>query len=136
MRPVAIFNERLRRHPESSPGIRRTLKRRIRSWRALHGAEQDVIFRLLHGPGRMGLSDFTDMSALGVTVGGRPLAHMLHHFRLPWSGFAHAHVILGGESFVALAERLQNALWSAGGAPRQHRTDSLSATSTSTPRLI
>ncbi|KAH2775521.1 hypothetical protein KXW38_001841, partial [Aspergillus fumigatus] len=29
--------------------------------------------------------------------------------------------------FVALAEGLQNALWSAGGAPRLHRTDSLSA---------
>jgi hypothetical protein len=30
-------------------------------------------------------------------------------------------------SFIALAEGLQNALWSAGGAPRLHRTDSLSA---------
>jgi hypothetical protein len=36
-------------------------------------------------------------------------------------------VILGGESFVALAEGLQNALWALGGAPEQHRTDSLSA---------
>ncbi len=35
--------------------------------------------------------------------------------------------MLGGESFVALAEGLQNALWSLGGAPREHRTDSLSA---------
>jgi hypothetical protein len=35
--------------------------------------------------------------------------------------------VLGGESFVALAEGLQNALWSLGGAPREHRTDSLSA---------
>ena len=41
--------------------------------------------------------------------------------------FEHAHVILGGESFVALAEGPQNALWLLGGAPRQHRTDSLSA---------
>lgn len=86
-----------------------------------------MIFRQVHEPGRMGLSDFTDMSSLGVTVGGQPLAHMLYHFRLPWSGFEHAHVILGGESFVALAEGLQNALWSAGGAPQQHRSDSLSA---------
>lgn len=43
------------------------------------------------------------------------------------SGFEHAHVGLGGESFVALAEGLQNALWSAGGAPFYHRSDSLSA---------
>ena len=35
--------------------------------------------------------------------------------------------MLGGESFVALAEGLQNALWSLGGAPREHRTDSLPA---------
>jgi hypothetical protein len=36
-------------------------------------------------------------------------------------------VILGGESYVALAEGLQNALWALGGAPREHRSDSLSA---------
>lgn len=127
LRPVAIFDEMLRRHPELSPGIRRTLERRIQSWRALHGAEQDVIFRQVHEPGRMGLSDFTDLAGLGITVAGQTLSHLLYHFRLPWSGFEHAHVILGGESFVALAEGLQNALWSAGGAPHQHRTDSLSA---------
>lgn len=127
LRAVAIFEEMLRRPPDLSSGVRRTLERRIRSWRARHGAEQDVIFRQVHEPGRMGLSDFTDMSGLGVTIDGQPLAHLLFHFRLPWSGFEHAHVILGGESHVALAEGLQNALWSAGGAPHQHRTDSLSA---------
>jgi hypothetical protein len=36
-------------------------------------------------------------------------------------------VVLGDESFVALAEGLQNALWGLGGAPQEHRTDSLSA---------
>jgi hypothetical protein len=36
-------------------------------------------------------------------------------------------VVLGGESFVALAEGLQNALWALGGVPEQHRSDSLSA---------
>jgi hypothetical protein len=46
---------------------------------------------------------------------------------MPFSGFESAHVVLGGESFVALAEGLQNALWSLGGAPEQHRSDSLSA---------
>ena len=127
LRSVAIYDEMLRRHPDLSPGIRRTLERRIRSWRAVHGADQEVIFRQVHEPGRLGLSDFTEMPGLGVTIAGQPLAHMLYHFRLPWSGFEHAHVILGGESFVALAEGLQNALWSAGGAPHQHRSDSLSA---------
>ena len=36
-------------------------------------------------------------------------------------------VVLGGESFVALAEGLENALWSLGGVPLEHRSDSLSA---------
>jgi len=47
--------------------------------------------------------------------------------RLAFSGFEHAHVVLGGESFVALAEGLQNALWALGGVPKEHRSDSLSA---------
>ncbi|MBB4370590.1 hypothetical protein GGD63_003385 [Bradyrhizobium sp. cir1] len=42
------------------------------------------------------------------------------------SSFEHAHVVLGGESFVALAEGLQNALWALGGVSRGHRSDSLS----------
>ena len=36
-------------------------------------------------------------------------------------------MVLGGESFVALAEGLQDALWALGGVPKEHRTDSLSA---------
>ena len=104
IRPVAIYEEMLRCHPDLSPGIRRTLERRIRAWRAEHGEDQEVIFRQVHEPGRLGLSDFTDMGAIGVTIAGQPLDHLLYHFRLPWSGFEHAHVILGGESFVALAE--------------------------------
>jgi hypothetical protein len=127
LRAVAIFEEIQRRHPDLSPGARRTLERRIRSWRALHGADQEVIFRQVQEPGRMGLSDFTDMADLGIGIGGRPLAHRLYHFRLTYSGFEHAHVILGGESYVALAEGLQNALWTLGGAPLEHRSDSLSA---------
>ena len=127
LRAIAIFEEMKRRHVDLSEGVRRTLERRIRSWRALHGADQEVIFRQVHEPGRMGLSDFTDMAGLGVTIAGGRLDHRLYHFRLAYSGFEHAHVILGGESFVALAEGLQNALWAAGGAPREHRSDSLSA---------
>ncbi|WP_306770250.1 IS21 family transposase [Mycobacterium sp. KBS0706] len=127
LRPVAVFEEMLRRHPELGLGIRRTLERRIRAWQALHGAEQEVIFRQIHEPGRLGLSDFTDMADLGITIAGVVLDHRLYHFRLAYSGFEHGHVILGGESFVALAEGLQNALWAVGGAPHEHRSDSLSA---------
>jgi len=127
LRAVAVFDQMQRRHPDLSSGARRTLERRIRAWRAVHGADQEVIFRQLHEPGRMGLSDFTDMADLGVTIAGVRLDHRLYHFRLAYSGFEHAHVILGGESYVALAEGLQNALWALGGAPLEHRSDSLSA---------
>lgn len=127
LRPIAVFEELQRRHPELPSGLRRTLERRIRAWRAFHGPEQEVFFRQVHEPGQLGLSDFTDMGDLGVHIGGVPLDHRLYHFRLACSGFEHAHVILGGESYVALAEGLQNALWALGGAPREHRSDSLSA---------
>ena len=127
IRAIAVVEEIRRRHPEISPGIRRTLERRMRAWRALAGPEQDVMFPQVHPPGRLGLSDFTDTSALAITVGGVLLEHRLYHFRLAFSGFAHAHVVLGGESFVALAEGLQNALWALGGVPQEHRSDSLSA---------
>ena len=36
-------------------------------------------------------------------------------------------MVLGGESYTALACGLQTALWSLGGAPAEHRSDSLSA---------
>ena len=39
--PIAIFDEIRRRPPEIGAGIRRTLERRIRTWRALNGAERD-----------------------------------------------------------------------------------------------
>jgi len=127
VRAVAIFEEICRRHPDLAVGVRRTLERRVARWRALNGPSRDVMFRQEHPPGRMGLSDFTDMGSLGVTIAGAPLLHRLYHFRLAFSGFAYAHVVLGGESFVALAEGLQNALWALGGVPEQHRSDSLSA---------
>ena len=127
LRAVALYEELMRRHPELGSGIRRTLERRVREWRAIHGPEQEIVFRQTHPPGQLGLSDFTDASGLAVTVVGESLDHRLYHFRLAYSGFSHAHVVLGGESFTALAEGLQHALWTLGGAPREHRSDSLSA---------
>ncbi len=127
LRPIGIFAELRRRHPELPDTVRRTLERRIQRWRAVHGEAHEVIFRQTHEPGRMGLSDFTVMDDVGISIAGVSLPHRLYHFRLVYSGFEHAHVVLGGESYVALAEGLQNALVALGGAPREHRSDSLSA---------
>ena len=107
--------------------VRRTLERRIAKWRALHGDDKEVFFPQRHDPGRQALSDFTVADSLRVTIVGEPLPHRLYHFRLAASGWEHVRVILGGESFSAVAEGLQDALWKLGGVPREHRTDSLSA---------
>lgn len=85
------------------------------------------MFEIRHEPGRVGLSDFTALKNVQVTIGGHPYEHLLYHYRLAYSGWQYARVIEGGESFVALSEGLQNALFLCGGAPQQHRTDSLSA---------
>jgi hypothetical protein len=63
-RPIAIFDEMQRRHPDLHERVRRTMERRIRQWRALNGKDRDVIFRQVQKPGRMGLSDFTEMGDL------------------------------------------------------------------------
>jgi transposase InsO family protein len=125
---VTILEELERRHPtEVSGRLLRTLQRRMRQWRAVHGEEREIYFAQEHPPGRLGLSDFTVANELGVLVEGRPLEHRLYQFALAYSGWRHGEVVLGGESFEALASGLQNALWQLGGVPEEHRTDSLSA---------
>lgn len=128
LRPITILRELARRHPDRiDNSVRRSLERRIRTWRAVHGPDRPVIFPQIHVPGRMGLSDFTDMNALGVTIAGQSLDHRLYHFALVYSGFEHGEVVLGGESYIALASGLATALTTLGGAPAEHRSDSLSA---------
>jgi hypothetical protein len=106
---------------------KRTLQRRVENWKALHGPAQEVMFMQHHQPGVTGISDFTLLKGKPITIAGAVLEHRLFHFRLPYSGWCHVEVIHGGESFVALAEALQNALEACGGVPAEHRTDSLSA---------
>jgi hypothetical protein len=125
---VTLLEELQRRHPgEYDAGVLRTLQRRLRQWRAMHGAERDVFFAQEHPPGRLGLSDFTVADDLGVVIDGVALDHRLYQFALAHSGWRHAVVITEGESFLALSTGLQAALWRLGGVPEEHRTDSLSA---------
>ena len=48
-------------------------------------------------------------------IAGEPFDHRLYHYRLAFPGFEHAHVVLGGESFAALAEgcRMRCVRWAA-----------------------
>jgi hypothetical protein len=93
----------------------------------LEGPPKEVFFPQEHAPGHRGLSDFTAMGELRITIADAPFAHLLYHFVLAFSRWEHVEVVEGGESFEALSKGLQNALWQAGGAPQEHRTDSLSA---------
>ena len=115
-------------HPDRFPdGMLRTLQRHIRQWRAVAGPPKEVFFPQDHAPGHRGLSDFTAMGDLRITIANVPFTHLLYHFVLAFSRWEHVEVVAGGESFEALSKGLQNALWQAGGAPQEHRSDSLSA---------
>jgi len=107
--------------------VLRTLQRRVTQWRILKGPAIEVMFRQTHEPGHLGLSDFTTLKQATITIAGEVFKHLLYHFRLIYSKWSSIKVINGGESFSALAEGLQNALARLGGAPLEHRTDSLSA---------
>lgn len=125
---ITLLEELQQRYPERfDAAVLRTLQRRVRQWRAEHGDEREVFFAQQHPPGRLGLSDFTVADELGVCVEGQHLLHRLYQFAFAHSGWRHACIVLGGESFQALAAGLQEALWMAGGVPEEHRTDSLSA---------
>ena len=72
--------------------VRRTLERRVREWKALYGPDRTAIFRQTAEPGRMGLSDFTDVTGLGVTIAGAPLDHRLYHFK--WEPYYYGNLTL------------------------------------------
>lgn len=106
--------------------ILRTLQRRIKQWRALHGPEREVMFRQQAVVAQQGFSDFTHPDNQ-ITIQSKPFKHLLYQFRLAYSGWRSVTIVQGGESYAALATGLQRALQQAGGSPVEHRTDSLSA---------
>jgi len=104
----------------------RTLQRRVKQWRALHGPAKEVFFAQVHEPGRLCASDFTYCTDLGVTIAGAPFAHLVYHFVLTYSNWE-AGTICFSESLESLSEGFQNAVWELGGVPHLHRTDRLTA---------
>jgi hypothetical protein len=104
----------------------RTLQRRIRDWRALEGPDREVFFEQVHPPGREAQVDFTHASELGVRVAGVAFPHLLFELVLSFSGWRWVCLAFG-ETYEALMDGLQGALWALGGAPEIIRTDNLSA---------
>ncbi|MDD5083036.1 MAG: IS21 family transposase [Dehalococcoidales bacterium] len=109
-----------------SPGQVRSLQRRFRDWRAVHGPDQEVFFPQEHPPGREAQLDFTHCQELGVTIAGEPFPHLLFEFILSHSGWRYVDLAMS-ETLEALVKGLQGSLWELGGAPQVVRSDSLSA---------
>ncbi len=80
-----------------SDGQIRTLQRRIKRWRVTEGPGQEVYFGQKHTPGRLCASDFTHMTELGITLGGRTFEHLVHHFVLTYSNWDCRDDLLFGE---------------------------------------
>lgn len=128
LRALTLLEWLQEQHPGEYPdSLLRTLQRRVKAWRARCGPAKEVMFPQVHGPGLRGLSDFTALKGIVIAIRGEPLEHKLYHFRLAYSGWCHVRVVLGGESYTALAEGVTEALEHLGGVPAEHRTDSLSA---------
>ena len=122
-----IFAALQRKYPERfADGQLRTLQRKVKHWRATEGPPQEVYFAQEHRPGELCESDFTHLTELEITIGGQPFEHMLYHFVLTHSNWE-SGTICFSESFAALSEGLQNALWALGGVPLLHRTDRMTA---------
>ena len=126
--PTTLFEYLQDKYPKQfCNGKKRTFQRKVKKWKALYGPGKEVMFGQAQIAGRQGLSDFTELNEIEVLITGKRLSHRLYHFRLAYSGWRYVKIILGGESYSALAEALQEALWLVGGSPLEHRTDSLSA---------
>jgi hypothetical protein len=104
----------------------RTLQRRVKVWRAIHGSPKEVFFEQRHLPGHQAQSDFTSFNELNITINRQPFPHLFYHFCLTYSNWETGGICFS-ESFEAFAEGLQNALWQLGKVPREHRTDNLTA---------
>src|SRR5256886_2194638 len=127
LQSTTLFALLCERHPDRyRPTQDRTLRRHIARWRVLHGPEKDIIFEQVHTPGERAQSDFTHMDDLGVTIAGEPFPHLIYHCVLTYSNVEAASICFS-ETFEALAEGIEKALWQIGGVPKLHRTDHLSA---------
>ncbi|MEZ4321890.1 MAG: IS21 family transposase [Myxococcota bacterium] len=114
-------------HPGCFPKkLLRTLQRRVRDWRALNGSPQEVVFPQEHPVGREAAFDFTHCDELGVTIAGQPFPHLHFVFKASASKWLYAELAFG-ETWEALCQGVQNALWELGGVFAVLRHDNLSA---------
>ena len=125
--PITLFEHLQDKYPGKYNKSHRTLQRRIKQWHALHGKDQEIIFRQQQQPGQQALVDFTVFKGISILIAGVILSFRLFHFRLAYSKWSYLKIVQGGESYTALTEGTSEALKRMGGAPVELRTDSLSA---------
>jgi hypothetical protein len=109
-----------------SMGQVRTMQRRVRDWRALHGPDKEVYFEQEHVPGDEAGLDFTCGNDLGVTINGEPFRHLLFELVLLACTWTWACVAFS-ESFEALVDGLQRGLRALGGVTKRLILDNMSA---------
>jgi transposase len=109
-------------HPGGfADGQLRTLQRQFRQHRARTLA-QEVFFAQEHKPGEWLQIDWTDGSGLGVTIRGKPFAHLLAHAVFPFSNWEWA-TVCHSESFASLLALVRETANRAGGLPQGLQTD-------------
>ena len=72
LKPMTLFEYVQDTYPGKYPGVLRTIQRRVQTWKALYGLSPEVMFELRHEPGMMGLSDFTELKGMIITIAGKP----------------------------------------------------------------
>ncbi len=48
--------------------LKRTFQRRVKAWKALNGPDKEIMFRQSKEAGRLGLSDFTELNGITITI--------------------------------------------------------------------
>jgi transposase len=72
----ALFEHLRQGHEERmAAGLLRTFQRRVRRWRLMEGQDKEVFFTQDHRPGEVLAVDWTEMSSLGISIGGRSFSH-------------------------------------------------------------
>ena len=129
LKPYSILEHMIEKHKEDfDPKWQKTLERRISRWRIANGIEKEVFFPQIHKPADVLAIDFTDLSALGISIASEPLDrnHLVFHAALTYSNWEYVE-FCRSESFEALASGVQNAFHSIGGVTARIRFDSMTA---------
>jgi transposase InsO family protein len=122
----ALFEWLCEQHPgRYQEGQLRTFQRRVSCWRA-QNREQTAVLPQVHRPGEVLQTDGTWLTALGVTIQGEPLKHLLIHCVLTYSNWEWGRVAQS-ESLGAIKLGVQSTLHKLGYVPQFIQTDNSGA---------